>query len=181
MPIITCILLIDESNATLANLTRSRIRQGLSRAYRHLSDSRHNSGFARKGLVADLRGGVAVEFAILGPAFLLLLCGIIGWGGYFWLAHAVQQVTNDAARAALAGLDASERQSLATATVAAENGDYANLKLASANVTVDSLSDRFTVKVDYDAADSPFWVFSKIVPMPPTRISRQAAVRLGGY
>lgn len=127
------------------------------------------------------RGGAAVEFAFVGPIFILMLCGIMAYGGYFWSAHAVQQVANDAARAALAGLDGVERESLAQATVAAEIADYAYLDPAKASVTVENLADRMTVAVSYDATDSVFFTLRHLVPMPPPRIERQASVRHGGY
>jgi hypothetical protein len=50
------------------------------------------------------------------PAFIVVLLGIMSFGGYFWLAHSVQQLANDSARAAVAGLNASERQQLARST-----------------------------------------------------------------
>ncbi|MCC7266268.1 MAG: pilus assembly protein, partial [Caulobacteraceae bacterium] len=96
-------------------------------------------------------------------------------------AHAVQQVANDAARAALAGLDGDERDSLARATVATEIADYAYLDPAKASVTTDNLADRMTVTVTYDATDSVFFTLRHLVPMPAPRIARRASVLHGGY
>jgi Flp pilus assembly protein TadG len=126
-------------------------------------------------------GAVAVEFAIIGPVFMILMFGAMAWGNYFWLSHAVQQVANDAARAALGGLDTAERRSMANATLAAEIDDYAYLKLEAASVTIQDNVDRMTVTVIYDASDSPFWAFDALVPMPSKLIKRQASVRMGGY
>jgi len=132
--------------------------------------------------IANCRSGAAaVEFAFVGPVFILMLFGIMAYGGYFWSAHAVQQVANDAARAAVAGLDGAERESLAQAAVAAEIADYAYLDPAKASVTVNDLADRMTVAVSYDATESVFFTLRHIVPMPPPRIERQASVRHGGF
>lgn len=134
-----------------------------------------------RALAACRRGAAAVEFAFVGPIFVLMLCGIMAYGGYFWSAHAVQQVANDAARAAVAGLDGEERETLARAAVEAEIADYAYLDPAKASVAVSNLADRMTVTVTYDATGSAFFTLRQIVPMPSPQIRRQASVRHGGY
>ncbi len=134
-----------------------------------------------KGFLAEQRGAAALEFAIVGPMFVVMLLGLCGYGGYFWMSHAVQQVTNDAARAAMAGLDNTERTALATAALNAEIGDYVWLERSKATLTVTNASDRVTVAISYNAADTPFWSMKGLVPMPSSTISRSATVRLGGY
>lgn len=126
-------------------------------------------------------GAVAVEFAILGPLFLVLVIGILVWGQYFWIAHTVQQMANDSARAALAGLDTAERESLARATLAAEVADYPSLRAEAAAVVVDNQADRLTVSIHYDTGQDAFRAFDGLVPSPPKTVLRQASVRLGGY
>jgi Flp pilus assembly protein TadG len=126
-------------------------------------------------------GAVAVEFAILGPVFMVLMVGTLVWGQYFWTAHAVQQLANDSARAALAGLDPTERESLARTTMANEVGDYANLRPSSAVVKVEDRDDRLTVSVSYDTTGVAYPSFGGLVPAPPKLVMRQASVRLGGY
>jgi len=126
-------------------------------------------------------GSVAVEFAILGPVFMVMVMGIMVWGQYFWMAHAVQQLANDSARAALAGMDGAERESLARATLTTEVGDYANLKASAATMAVDDRGDRMVVSVRYDTTDAGFRALTGLVPAPPPTLLRQATVRLGGY
>jgi Flp pilus assembly protein TadG len=126
-------------------------------------------------------GSVAVEFAILGPIFLVMVMGIIVWGQYFWISHAVQQLANDSARAALAGLDAGERETLARTTLSTEVGDYANLKSAAATMAVEDRADRMVVSVRYDTSDAGFQALVGLMPSPPKTLVRQATVRLGGY
>ena len=135
----------------------------------------------RRGRKAPDSGAAAIEFAIIGPIFMVLMFGIMAWGNYFWMSHAVQQVANDAARAALAGIDTTERKSLALTTLTEEIDDYAQLAPSSASVQVDDTAQRLTVTISYDASKSPFWAFKGLVPMPSTLIKRQATVRLGGY
>jgi Flp pilus assembly protein TadG len=125
-------------------------------------------------------GAAAVEFAIVGPVFVLMLLGIVSYGGYFWLAHSVQQLANDGARSAVAGLSATERQQLAQATITAEVSNYASLNASLMTVTESEQSQAITVTVNYNAADSGFWLAS-IVPMPSTTIQRSATVKMGGY
>lgn len=126
-------------------------------------------------------GASAVEFAVIGPVFIVLLVGIISYGGYFWLAHTVQQLTNDAARAAVAGLSATERQSLAQSTINSEVQSYAFLNAASASVSVTNQTNSMTVSVVYDASATPFFSLSGLVPMPPSTITRNATIMLAGY
>lgn len=126
-------------------------------------------------------GAVAVEFAILGPVFLVLMIGTMVWGQYLWIAHAVQQLANDSARAALAGLDSAERETLARSTLTAEVADYANLRASATAVTVQNHEDRVTVSVTYDTSGAAFLAFSGLIPSPSKLVVRQATVRLGGY
>ncbi|MBP7703806.1 MAG: pilus assembly protein [Caulobacter sp.] len=136
--------------------------------------------FIRKFLRGD-SGAAALEFAIVGPMMVLMILGICSYGGYFWISHSVQQVANDAARAAMGGLDNTERSSLAQATLADEIGDYVWLTATHATVSVVGDTNTVTVAVAYDASHTPFWSLSGLVPMPSKTISRSATVRLGGY
>ena len=132
----------------------------------------------RKG---DEDGAIAVEFALLAPVLIVLVLGITAYGGYFWMSHAVQQMANDAARAAVGGLDATERQSLAQQTVTSEGLNYTNLDASRTQVSLVDTTTQLTVNVIYDASGSPFWAASGLVPMPSTRLTRTATIKLGGY
>ncbi len=132
-------------------------------------------------LKADDRGAVLVEFAMVGPILMVMLLGIVAYGGYFWLSHAVQQVANDVARAAVAGLDTSERSSLAQTSLTSAVGAYPFLQISAATATVTGDSSFLKVSVAYDASNSPFWALDGLIPLPSSTITRQAAIRLGGY
>lgn len=132
---------------------------------------------------ARATGGVtAIEFAFILPVFLLLLFGIVCYGGYFWMAHDVQQVANDAARSALGGLDATERRAIAERSVAEHIADGGSLEAERTAVRVAERGESITVTVSYDASGSAFWqTASSLFPMPSTTIARSASVTLGGY
>ncbi|HTN61158.1 MAG TPA: TadE/TadG family type IV pilus assembly protein, partial [Devosia sp.] len=72
----------------------------------------------------DSRASSAIEFAILAPVFLLMLMGMMAYGIYFGAANSVQQLTADAARTAIAGLDQAERNKLVGAFLSTNAGDY---------------------------------------------------------
>lgn len=129
-------------------------------------------------LVRDARGLAVLEFALVAPMLLTILFGIMGYGGFFWRAHAVQQVANDSARAALAGLTTAERQTLAQAAFSADVAAM-GLDAARATANVSEASNIVTVSVSYDASRDGFLNIS-LVPLPSKSIRRLAAVRLGG-
>ncbi len=132
-------------------------------------------------LWGDEEGGLAVEFALLAPVLLAILLGVCAYGGYFWMSHSVQQLANDAARAAVGGLDATERQSLAQQVVTSEALSYPSLDITRAHVNLVDTTTQLTVNVAYDASGSPFWAASGLVPMPSTTLTRTATIKLGGY
>jgi Flp pilus assembly protein TadG len=131
--------------------------------------------------LACRKGGVALEFALIAPVFLVMLLGVISYGGYFWIAHSVQELANDAARAALAGLTESEREQLAQASISEEIVHDGVLHSTSATAAYRGDSNGYTVSVTYDASGSAFWAAAGLVPMPPPKVVRSAAIRLGGY
>ena len=137
------------------------------------------SGLRRR--LADRRGTTAIEFAILGPVLIVLLLGIVVYGGYFMMAHSLQQMANDSARAAIAGLDDSERRQLATDCLSSEMGTYAFLQPSDLQLNYQEQGQTATVQVAYNASGSPLWALRGLLPMPASTIVRSASVELGGY
>jgi Flp pilus assembly protein TadG len=129
----------------------------------------------------DSRGNAAVEFAIIAPLLILFLFGIVCYGGYFWMAHNIQELANDAARSAVAGLTDAERRSLAQASLTNEIATYAVLNPALASVTYSGDAQFFTIAVSYNATSTPFWLLGQLLPMPSKVIVRSASIRLGGF
>ena len=140
-----------------------------------------NTTLRRLEFVKSADGAVALEFAIIGPILILLLLGILVYGGYFLLAHSVQQLANDAARAALGGLSDTERQQLASNCLASELHTYGFLNPKLVQLAYADQSQVMTVNLAYDASGSPVFALSGVVPMPPTTIAKTASVQLGGY
>jgi Flp pilus assembly protein TadG len=110
-----------------------------------------------------------------------MLFGIASYSGYFLLSHSIQQIANDAARSALGGLNAIERQSLAQQIIVSESPYYGSLNLARTKVIVSDTANLLTVSVSYDASGSGFWAAQGLLPMPSSTITRVAMIRLGGY
>lgn len=125
-------------------------------------------------------GGAAVEFAIIGPVLLVLLSGIFTYGGYFLTAHTVQQLANDAARAAIAGLDDDERLTLARDAMAAGIADQPYLRGELAELSLTRAGSALSLRVTYDASEDMYWAFSALLPTPSPSISRIATIRMGG-
>lgn len=148
----------------------------LSRGFRALPFGLLRNSFAR-----SKRANAAVEFAIVGPLLILVLTGIFTYGGYFLTAHTVQQLANDAARSAIAGLDDDERLSLARTTVEQGIADQRFMRGDLQNVTLTHNGEMMTVQVTYDASDDMYWALAAMVPVPRPQISRSATIRVGGY
>lgn len=133
--------------------------------------------------LADRSGATAVEFAMLAPFYLFLLMGMIGYGIFFGASHSVQQISADAARAAIAGVDAAERQALARAFVANNADGYLFIEPARLTVDVgDSADDasQFDVTISYDASQLPIWSLFDRLAMPNSTILRRSTIRIGG-
>lgn len=126
-------------------------------------------------------GSVAVEFAFIGPVLLLMMTGIFSYGGYFLTAHTIQQITNDAARAALAGLDDAERSALARQSVSAGLASQGYMRGQISHLELARDETSLSVALTYDASEDLYWAFESLVPVPSPQISRRATIRLGGY
>ncbi len=126
-------------------------------------------------------GSVAIEFALLGPLLVLLLMGMVVYGGWFWLAQGVQSLATESARAALGGLDPQERALLAQAFVAQEAQRGAGLNPDDLTVAVESDAEAIRVRVTMDASAHPILAMAALLPAPPDQIVRTAVVRTGGF
>lgn len=134
-------------------------------------------------MITCRRGASAVEFAIIAPLFIMIFLSMIGYGIYLSAATSVQQMTEDAARAAIAGLDKEERQLLADRYIAAAVKDRPFIDPAKVSVTVtesELVAEQLTVQVDYAADALPIWhLFTYAMPQSRT-ITRRSVVRIGG-
>ncbi|HLP70700.1 MAG TPA: TadE/TadG family type IV pilus assembly protein, partial [Rhizobium sp.] len=101
-----------------------------------------------RNIKRDTGGASAIEFAIVAPIFIMIVLTMIGYGIYLSAAHAVQQLTSDSARSAVAGLTATERSQLARDYISAEAGRYSFIDTTAMAVKVDDDPDnpsQFTV------------------------------------
>lgn len=127
------------------------------------------------------RGSAAVEFALVGPLFILLLIGTVVYGGWMWMAQGVQHLAAEGARAAIAGITVEERASLARSAVSGSLDGTTILEPEAIQVAVDSDPGAIRVTITYDASGHPLMALSNLVPSPPSIIRREAVVRTGGY
>ena len=127
------------------------------------------------------RGSAAVEFALVGPLFILLIIGTVVYGGWMWMAQGVQHLAAEGARAAIAGIDTDERTSLAHSAVSGSLDSTTILNPDAIQVTVNNDPDAIRVTITYDASDHPLMALANLVPSPPRTIRREAVVRTGGY
>ena len=122
-------------------------------------------------------GAAAIEFAIVGPFFLLLVVGMIVYGGWLWMAHSVQAAVSEGARAAVAGLDPAERDQLARDGVAEH---LRNLGLKKGDASIETSVDGrfFRVVVAYDAGRHPLMALAPLTVSPPKVIRRAAVIQI---
>lgn len=130
-----------------------------------------------KPLKRDMRGSVLVEAAIALPLLIALLLGILIYGSWFMTAHSLQQAANEAARSAVAGLDAPERQALVQQSVAASAASLPLRNSHPIGVNSSENSGYFTVTLDYDLSGNPLFS-SSFIPVPSRTLERSAVIRI---
>lgn len=140
--------------------------------------------FDVRKFLAARDGAIAVEFAMIAPVFLMIVCGILMYGSYLAVIHGVQQLAAEAARSSIAGLSETERSSLANAYVTGNVNAYPLIDPAHLTVnaaTSSSDANVFVVTVNYDASKMFLYSLPTFVPMPSPTIARSAAIPRGGY
>ncbi|EJJ24805.1 TadE/TadG family type IV pilus assembly protein [Rhizobium sp. CF142] len=131
---------------------------------------------------ANISGAAAIEFAIVAPVFILIVLTMIAYGIYLSAAHAVQQLTADAARTAVAGLTSQERTQLVNDFISRSTIDHPLLDLSKLQISVatdPANANQFTVSAAYDTSNLPLWNLYTF-PLPDHVIRRFATIRMGG-
>ena len=105
---------------------------------------------------------------------------MISYGGYFLRAHSVQQLANDAARAAIGGLDDAERLTLAQDCVRREAKAFGQFESTPLKVSMANDGKSLAVHITYDGSRDPIWAFAQLGPMPSDQVIRTGSVLLGG-
>lgn len=129
-------------------------------------------------------GTSAIEFAIVAPVLLFMMFGVCAYGIFFGAVHSVQHLASNSARAALAGLDLSERQALVDQHVNAALRQGGLLQREALEVEVVPVEDEASflrVTVAFDASELPIWNLYPGLPLPEKTIRREAVIRNGGY
>jgi len=129
-------------------------------------------------------GAIAVEFAIIAPVFLMMVFGILMYGSYLAVIHGVQQLAAEAARSSVAGLNESERSTLANSYITGNAKSYPLINPVHLTVnaaTSGADANVFVVTVNYDASGMFIYSLPTFVPAPSPTIVRSAAIPRGGY
>lgn len=138
----------------------------------------------RAAFLAHQDGASAIEFAIVAPAFLLLLLAIMAFGTLFGTYNGLQQLVAEATRAAVAGLDSGEREQIARGYIARNAAIYPFIDVTKLSVTTGESgpgNGTFQVSVRYDMSDSFVFKIGEMLPLPSPIIVRTAAIQRGGY
>lgn len=130
-------------------------------------------------------GTAAVEFALVAPLFMMLTIGILTFGLYFGSLIAVTNAAAEGARASVAGLNDTERGSLASQAATTSFASYAPFLIQS-YMAVTAQADpqdaeRFQVSVTYDFASFDILKISSLVPVPVQKPSITVSVADAGY
>ena len=139
---------------------------------------------------ADLgeAGLAAGEFVLIAPAFLAIVFGIVIYGLYFGTWIAISQAAAEGARASVAGMSTTERESLAQVAAAAVLENYGSL-LHSDNWTITAqpgaAAHTFQVSVRYDLSGKKFADVASsiavVIPVPTDTPTATVTVGYGGY
>lgn len=126
-------------------------------------------------------GAAAVEFAIICPLLIYFILTVLYLGLYVGVAHSLQQLAADGARASVAGLGDPERRQLTIDYVNAAAPRY--FAITNDRLDIDFQSDASAARVTltYDAGNVLSWYPQAFVPVLDTTITRAAVVRLGGF
>lgn len=136
---------------------------------------------AKRGLRAE-RGAVAVEFAILLPVFLLLVCGIMDFGHAFYMKQVITNASREGARYGTryttnptTGIHLTPPSAFNPTISAWVTSKYASLLPADASLQVTPGGTGYTSGTSGDdlsvqvTATKHWWVISSLVPgMGPT-------------
>ena len=126
-------------------------------------------------------GNAATEFALVAPATILLLVGIVVCSMLLSTYSALQQIAAEAARAALPGQNATQQSQFANQYVNGVLSNYAFIDPSKLTVSTTSTATTIKVALNYDASGSFFRNLAGSVVSTPLVITRSATVQLSGF
>ena len=125
-------------------------------------------------------GSVLAESAFVIPMLIAMMFAVLTYATWFMQAHSIQQVTNDAARASLAGMTEAERLSLVQDSVEASLLERNGIEYENVAVSTSRDDQFYTVTLRYDVGGNALFK-SSFVPLPSVTIARSATVELPTY
>ena len=132
----------------------------------------------------ETRAVAALEFAMVAPVLLLMVLGMMCFGFYYTYLHELQELASSAARASVAGLSQSERDTLARQYVT--NAIANSSLLSSSDLTVTTATSGtpaifYAVTLAYNMKDTPLPLMAGFVHLNASNISRTSTVQFGYY
>lgn len=128
-------------------------------------------------LLADSRGAAIIEAAFVLPMVIAILLGIATFGQWFLIAHTVQQAADEAARAAVAGLNEDDRKAMVSQSVKQSLAVASGVDPRLVSTTTLRDGDYYTVTVTYQTAKNKALTMG-IVPVPLDPISRKSTIKI---
>jgi len=127
--------------------------------------------------LADSRAAAAIEAAFVLPIVIAILLGIATFGQWFMIAHTMQQAADEAARAAVAGLNDDDRRAMVTESVNESLAIASGVDAHLVSTATRRSGDYYTVTVTYQTAQNRSLTVG-IIPVPIDPIARQSTVKL---
>lgn len=128
-------------------------------------------------LARSADGAAVIEAAFILPVVIMLLMGILTYGRWFMAAHSLQQAANDAARAAVSGLDDSDRGKIVDNSIDNSALNEGTLERDLVTVSKARNTTYYTVTLTYDVARSNLGE-TAMVPLPGGPLVRKSTVKL---
>ena len=127
-----------------------------------------------RALLRDEHGGTAIEFALLGPALVIMLFGLIESGRLFWTQHTLDEVAYSTVRCMSVSADCDDQAAQQDFAVA-RAGAY-GIAIAAADVAVQTNttcrtfagSNRVVIGAGFDS------VMSDLIPQFPDAVEAEA-------
>jgi Flp pilus assembly protein TadG len=113
----------------------------------------------------------AVEFALLLPVMLLIVCGIMDFGNLYFQAHIANEAAREAARL---GAITKQNQATVQATI---RGEYGNALILTFNPNPPATGGTVTAKVT-NAVTILTPIISQIIPNNPTTVTGQSVMQV---
>ena len=137
-----------------------------------------------RALMAAKSGVAALEFALLAPVLIALTLGIFCLALYFTYIHEVQELASGAVRSSVAGINPTERDTLARqfiATAISTNSFLVSANLIVGTVSVGTPATSYAVTVSYNLNGTPIPAIADLLDLPIGTITRTSTIQFGNF